>query len=52
MASAGVEGTATFSPGTCISQPSSDWECWAPNWRPPPTEVRMVMGTLVRPPDM
>ena len=36
----------------CIIQASSDWECWAPNCRPPPTEVRMVIGTLVRPPDM
>src|SRR5213594_3338598 len=33
LASAGVAGMTTLSPGTWAYQLSNDWECWAPSWR-------------------
>ena len=42
----------TLSPGTCASQASSMSECCAPVPLPAPVAVRIVIGTLVSPPDM
>ena len=52
LASAGVLGTTTLSPGVCTSHDSSICECCDPIWRPPVAMPRTVMGTGVRPPDM
>ena len=52
LASAGVDGTTTLSPGMWASQPSSVWEWVAPDPIPPNTAVLTVRGTDSRPPDM
>ena len=52
LASAGDDGMTTLSPGTCANQASSMSECCAPVPLPAPVAVRIVIGTLVSPPDM
>ena len=52
LASYGVDGKATLSPGVCMRIASSDWLCWAPMGVPPTMFTRIVIGTGVRPPDM
>ena len=52
LASYGVDGKTTLSPGVCIRSASSDWLCWAPIGVPPTMFTRTVIGTGVRPPDM
>ncbi len=52
MTSAGVDGAATFRPGTAAAQFSVAWECWAPKPSPPPLAVRMTSGTVTCPPVM
>ncbi len=52
LASAGVAGTTTFSPGMWASQASRVWEWVAPEPIPPKTAVRRVSGTESSPPDM
>ena len=49
LPSRGVDGTITFSPGTCMNHASSDCECVAPVASPPYTWVRTVIGAVVRP---
>ena len=44
LASAGVLGTTTFSPGTWASHASRVWEWVAPEPIPPNTAVRTVSG--------
>ena len=51
-ASSGVDGNATFSPGTCTSHASSCCACCAPGDQPAPPCVRIVSGTVTCPPDM
>src|SRR3546814_11968741 len=50
--SAGLDGTTTFSPGTCARHASYMSECWPPNPPPEPLIVRIVRGTPLSPPDM
>ena len=52
LASAGVLGTTTLSPGTWASHASRVWEWVAPDPIPPNTAVRRVSGTWSSPPDM
>ena len=52
LASSGVEGTATFRPGTWVNMASSECECWADSWWPAPPGMRMTMGTSTCPPNM
>ena len=52
FASAGVDGSATFSPGTCATQACRLWLCWAADRRVAPMVVRSVSGTSSFPPDM
>ena len=52
LASAGVDGTTTFRPGTWASHASSDCEWVAPELSPPKTAVRRVSGAPSSPPDM
>ena len=49
LASAGVEGTTTLSPGIAIAQASMLWECCAPNRTPPPLAVRITRGRATWP---
>ena len=52
FASAGVDGTATSSPGTCRNIASIVWECVGPSWWPPPCGKRTTSGTFACPPNM
>ena len=52
LASAGVLGMTTLSPGTWASHASRVWEWVAPDPIPPNTAVRRVSGTWSSPPDM
>jgi len=52
LASYGLDGRATLSPGMWLTQAWSDWECWAADRRVAPSVVRKTMGTLSLPPDM
>ena len=52
LASAGVEGSATLSPGTWAGHACRLWLCCAADRRVAPIVVRMTMGTRSLPPDM
>ena len=52
FASAGVEGTATSSPGTCTYSASNECECVGPSWWPAPCGMRTTSGTATCPPNM
>ena len=52
MASAGVDGTATSSPGTCRYQASNECECVGPSWCPAPPGMRITIGHDTWPPNM
>src|SRR3546814_6932328 len=53
LASYGVLGITTLRPGTCANHASSDCECCAPKPpMPPPTIMRITIGTCVAAPDM
>ena len=52
LASAGVDGTTTLSPGTWATHASRVCEWVAPEPIPPKTAVRRVRGTCSSPPDM
>src|SRR5438093_12339596 len=45
LASYGVEGSATFRPGTWQNQACSDWQCCAADRRVGPHVARMTLGT-------
>ena len=45
LASSGVEGATTLSPGECMNQPSGFWEWNGPPEKPPPEGRRTVMFT-------
>src|SRR5205823_10073188 len=52
FASYGVDGIATFNPGTWLNQACSDCECCAAERRVAPSVVRNTIGTFHVPPDM
>src|SRR5262249_49801265 len=52
LASCGVEGMTTLSPGTCANQACKLWECCGPWPQPRPMIIRSVIGTLDWPPNM
>ncbi len=52
LASAGVAGMTTLSPGVWASHASRLWECCAAAPSPAPAAVVMVSGTLTDPPYM
>jgi hypothetical protein len=52
FASYGVEGIATFRPGTWLGHACSDCECCAADRRDAPIVARMTIGTFHLPPDM
>ena len=52
FASRGVEGIATFNPGTWLTHACSDCECCAADRRAAPNVVRKTIGTFHVPPDM
>ena len=52
LASYGVEGTATLSPGTWVKIEYRLWECWLAARMPAPHMVRITIGTLALPPNM
>ncbi len=52
LASAGVAGATTFSPGMWANHTSSDWECWAVSWLPAPLGVRITIGQRTSPPNI
>ncbi len=52
FASYGVEGMATFRPGTWLGHACSDCECCAAERRVAPIVARMTIGTFHLPPDM
>ncbi len=52
MASAGLAGATTFSPGVPANQPSNDCECCAVSWLPAPFGVRMTSGQRTSPPNI
>ena len=52
FASAGVDGTATSSPGTCRNHPSNECECVGPSWCPAPPGIRITIGHDTWPPNM
>src|SRR5918995_1698197 len=49
LPSAGVEGQATSSPGTCRKSASKLWEWVGPSWWPPPPGIRITIGTRAAP---
>ena len=50
--SAGVAGTATTTPGICVNQLSSVWECCAAELRQMPCGMRTTTAGLAWPPNM
>ncbi len=52
LASYGVDGTATFNPGTWLSHACKLWLCCAAERRVAPRVVRRTIGTLSLPPDI
>jgi hypothetical protein len=52
LASAGLDGITTLSPGVWAYQASWLWECWAAAPVPDPNGSRTTMGTLTAPPSM
>ncbi len=52
LASYGVDGQATFSPGTWVNHASSECECCAASWWPAPPGIRITSGTETWPPNM
>jgi hypothetical protein len=52
LASRGVVGRTTFSPGTWQKYDSIDWECWAASWWAGPPGPRITSGIGNCPPDM
>ena len=52
LASKGVDGRATFSPGTWLTQACRLWLCCAAERRVAPRVVRTTIGTFNLPPDM
>ncbi len=52
LASCGVAGAITVSPGTWQNQASRLCECWAANWWAALPGPRMTSGTESCPPDM
>ena len=51
LASAGVEGATTFSPGTLRIQASRLWECCSAAPVPEPAAARSTIGTEAWPPN-
>ena len=51
LASAGVDGMTTFSPGQWASQASRLCECWQPAPNPAPAFMRTTSGKLDLPPE-
>ena len=52
LPSAGVEGQATSSPGTCRKSASKLCEWVGPSWWPPPPGMRITSGTRAWPLNM
>ncbi len=52
LASYGVDGAATFNPGTWAKKLCSACECWAARYSAGPLGPRNTMGTGIWPPDM
>ena len=52
LASRGVAGVQTLSPGKLAYKHSVAWECVAPNWCAGPLGPRKVIGILNCPPDI
>ena len=52
LASAGVAGVTTLSPGTWAYHASNAWECCAASWSAAPLGPRITIGTPTWPPDM
>ena len=52
LASYGVAGRTTFSPGMWVNSGYRHWECWAAARSPAPYMVRITTGVIALPPNM
>ena len=52
LASYGLAGITTFSPGTEVNSGCMVWLCWAPPRNPAPIMERITIGVRALPPNM